>query len=230
MSSYSGHTCKDFALIELIAELRSKVHGEVFDYQVLMDALHEYKKPRDLVTRLLSKNVIVRIKKGLYCFEKPYRYQPVSREYTANLIYGPSYISLEYALQFYGLIPEMVHTVTSVTLQRSKTFHTPLGSFHYRMLSSNRYEAGFTLNSQTNSPFFIATPEKALVDKVWLDKRFRGTAISDFGPYLEEDLRIDRTSLSRLSRTVMAEICKSFNSGKIWNLAHYLEQTMEEQQ
>ncbi len=210
-------------MIDVISELRRRVQGEIFDYQILMDVLQGYGKPRDQVTRLLSKNVIIRIKKGLYCFGKPYRRRLISQEYVANLIYGPSYISLEYALQFYGLIPEMVHTVTSVSLRRSKTFHTPVGNFSYKMLCSNRYATGFTLHSATGSSFLIASPEKALADKVWSDKRFPGTAVSDFRTYLEEDLRIDRESISRLSRADMKAICSAFDSRKIWNLASYLE-------
>ncbi|MCK5035641.1 MAG: hypothetical protein KAS73_07105 [Candidatus Sabulitectum sp.] len=210
-------------MIDVIAELRRRVEGEIFDYQILMDVLQCYGKPRDQVTRLLSKNVIIRIKKGLYCFGKPYRRKSISEEYVANLIYGPSYISLEYALQFYGLIPERVHTVTSVSLKRSKTFRTPVGNFSYRMLSGNRYATGFTLHSATGYSFLIASPEKALADKVWSDKRFPGSAVSDFHIYLEEDLRIDRQSLSRLSRADMKTICNAFDSRKIWNLASYLE-------
>ncbi len=74
MSSNGGHTSKEYTLGDIIAVLRSKINGELFDYPFLMDVLHEYKKPRDLATRLLSMNTIVRIKKGLYCFGKPYRH------------------------------------------------------------------------------------------------------------------------------------------------------------
>lgn len=208
---------------DVIAELRISVPGEVFDYQILMDALSDYSKPRDVVTRLLSQGVLVRIKKGLYCFGNAYRRGPVEREYVANLVYGPSYVSLEYALYFYDLIPERVYTVTSVTTKRSKEFDTPLGNFYYRMLSGNRYEAGFTLHSTETSSFLIATPEKALVDKVWTDSRFDGTRISGFEQYLTEDLRIDRGALLKLDRDSMMDICEAYDSAKIRNLATYLE-------
>ena len=206
-----------------VVALRSSVRGEVFDYQVVMNALSEYSKPRDVVTRLLSRGILVRIKKGLYCFGKAYRRRSVERAYAANLIYGPSYISLEYALYFYGMIPEMVYTVTSVTTKRSKEFDTPLGNFYYRMLSGNRYSNGFTLHSTEASSFLIATPEKALVDKVWTDSRFDGAKVSDFEHYLTEDLRIEKKALRKLNRDDMMDICESYDSAKIRNLTKCLE-------
>ena len=57
---------------------------------------------------------------------------PISTEILANLIYGPSSISLDYALYYYGLIPEHVRVVTSITPQRNKIFNTPIGQFTSR--------------------------------------------------------------------------------------------------
>ena len=82
-----------------VARIRQKIRREVFDYQVLQDALAGYRKPRDRITRLLAGEAIVRVKKGLYCFGEALRRDPLSREYLANLIYGPSYVSLDYGLE-----------------------------------------------------------------------------------------------------------------------------------
>jgi hypothetical protein len=60
----------------------------------------------------------------------------------ANPLYGPSYISLEYALSYYGLIPERVESITSVTTKRSKKFITPLGSFSYEHIPLKAYPIG----------------------------------------------------------------------------------------
>ena len=60
-----------------LGKLRAKIHGEVFDYQVLLDALAGYRKPRDKITRMLAVGAIVRIKKGLYCFGEPFRKKPI---------------------------------------------------------------------------------------------------------------------------------------------------------
>ena len=210
-------------MVGIINALRSKVTGEVFDFQVLMDVLNMYHKPRDVVTRLLAGGIIIRIKKGLYCFGEALRRRPVSREYVANLIYGPSYVSLEYAMHYHGLIPEQVHTVTSVTNKRSRGFDTPLGEFSYRMLNKNRYAVGQILDSTEETAFLIATPEKALIDKVWTDSRFDGTRISEFQEYLMDDLRIERDTLGELDSNLMREICDVYGSAKIHNLMIYLK-------
>jgi len=150
--------------LNAIAQIRQEIGGEVFDYQLLTDALAGYRKPRDKITRLLAGGEILRIKKGLYCFGDVFRREPLSREHIANLIYGPSYVSLEYALSYHALIPERVETVTSVTPRRSRDFHTPLGVFSYRMLKEPRYAVGAILEFAARTPFLLASPEKTLVD------------------------------------------------------------------
>jgi predicted transcriptional regulator of viral defense system len=114
--------------------LRNQIQREEFDHQILTDALRSYARPRDKISDLLRKGIIVRVKKGLYIFGKDYRRQYASRELLANLIYGPSYVSLDFALQHYGMIPERVEAVTSVTTGRSRRFSTPIGLFTYRQI------------------------------------------------------------------------------------------------
>ena len=92
--------------------LRQQIARDVFDYQQLVTCLSQFSKPRDKIRRLLASGEIVRIRKGLYAFGAPLQRAPISRELLANLIYGPSYISLDYALSYHGLIPERVETVT----------------------------------------------------------------------------------------------------------------------
>jgi predicted transcriptional regulator of viral defense system len=117
------------AVKEMIEELRKKVAGEEFDYQVLMDVLRDYEHPRDKITAMLRQGVIIRVKKGIYVFGEKYSRGPFSREVLANMIYGPSYVSLDYALHYHGLIPERVEAVTSVTSGRGRRFSTPVGLF-----------------------------------------------------------------------------------------------------
>ena len=210
-------------VMEEIARIRQAITREIFDYQVLLDALSGYSKPRDKITKLLAGGAIVRIKKGLYCFGPSLRKEPISRGYVANLIYGPSYVSLDYALSFHGLIPERVEVVTSVTTRRSRDFKTPLGSFSYRMLCEPRYATGAVLETEGQAAFLIATPEKALMDKVWTDRRFSGTRISDFGAYLLDDLRIDEEALGRLAASRLESIAQVYNSAKINRLTRYLQ-------
>lgn len=209
-------------MADIVSIIRGRITRDVFDYQLLMHALSGYRKPRDAVTRLLSEGVIIRIKKGLYCFGEVHRRSPLCLESIANLLYGPSYVSLEYALSYHGLIPERVFTVTSVTSRRSREFETPLGRFSYRMLSPGRFAVGQIIEAGTESPFLIACAEKALVDKVWTDRRFDGRRIPEFGQYLTEDLRIEPATLADLDATRMIDICDAYESAKIRNLVSYL--------
>lgn len=209
------------------AEIRRQLGRDVFDYQQLTGCLAHLSKPRDKIARLLAKGEIVRIRKGLYAFGPLYRREPLSREVLANLIYGPSYISLEYALGYHGLIPERVATVTSVALGRSRTFETPVGPFTYQSLLLPRYAVGADLVESPAGCFLIAGAEKALADKVWTDKRFPGTRRSDFRPYLEEDLRIDLADLAALDRSRFARIQKAYGAKKIDNLFRFLDTLSE---
>jgi len=206
-----------------ITNIRERLTQEIIDYQALMDCLREYRKPRDCIRRLVTKGDIVRIRKGLYAFATPLRRQPLVREQLANLIYGPSYVSLDSALRYHGLIPERVEAMTSVTTGRSRHFETPFGVFSYQMLTSARYVVGAQLISQGASAFLIASPEKALADKVWTDKRFTGSRVRDFGPYLFDDLRIDHDALRGLDMKHLEDICKAYASPKIDPLLRFVE-------
>ena len=224
MSTHGGHRLQ-FSGIPMVAtaEIRLQLGRDVFDYQQLTACLSHLSKPRDRIAKLIAKGDIVRIRKGLYAFGRAYRRDPLSREVLANLIHGPSYISLEYALSYHGLIPERVSTVTSVAVGRSRAFETPVGTFTYQSLSLPRYALGADLVESPAGGFLIACAEKALADKVWTDKRFPGTRRSGFRPYLEEDLRIELTFLAALDRSRFARIQRAYGSSKVADLFRFLD-------
>lgn len=203
-------------------DLRSQVRLDWLDYQQLMSLLRGYAKPRDRVSALLADGSLVRIKKGLYVFGERYRREPISREVLANLIYGPSYVSLDYALSRYSMIPERVEDVTSVTIGEKRRFSTPLGVFTYQPLSNRRYSLGIQWIGEGDIRFLMASREKALIDKVWTDKRFEPTRLSDFEPYLTNDLRLDEKSLQALDQEFMATAADAFASRKLQMLVRYL--------
>ena len=207
-----------------INNLRRRVIGEIFDYQQLIDCLSEYAKPRDKITAMLEAGEIIRVKKGLYVFGRDYRRRPWSRENVANLIYGPSYISLDYALSHYGFIPEGVLVVTSVTISKARKFETPLGMFTYRSLSMRKYDIGIDQQSgESDQPYLIATPAKALADKVWTDTRCTPRKAGDFEAYLLDDLRIDTDALGQLDLFDLSTIADRYGSRKIRLLRDYVE-------
>jgi predicted transcriptional regulator of viral defense system len=166
----------------------------------------------------------MRIKKGLYTFNPVHRRRPLLREILANLIYGPSYVSLDYALRFHGLIPEQVTTVTSVTVGRSRQFDTPFGVFAYHGITVKRYAIGATLQTESDNglSYLIASAEKALLDKAWKDTRFSGRSRNECRTYLVDDLRIDKQRLAQLQRGQLKAIAQVYESAKIDRLVETL--------
>jgi len=200
----------------MIESIRNNISYEEFDYQTLLDCLQNYACPRDKISDLLRKGLVIRVKKGLYIFGDNYRRQPYSREILANLIYGPSYISLEFALYYFGLIPEHVEAVTSVTRGRSRKFSTPIGLFTYRMIPLKAFSIGMSrIEMEDGRSFLMAVPEKALADKIRAD---RGTVIQtqqQLYEYLVDNLRIDAAALTDLNAEYLSEIARCYRSRKI---------------
>ena len=191
-----------------------------FDYQTLMDAIRGYAQPRMKISRLLAKGTIVRVKKGLYVFGESQRQRPFCRELLANLIYGPSYVSLEYALHYHGLTPERVETVTSVTSGRSRGFNTPVGTFTYRMIPLEAFRTGMDLvELDGGHSFLIAIPEKALADRIVADRGAGITTQKELHDYLLSNLRIDPAALRELDPARLVEIAQRYRSRRVKLLA-----------
>ena len=199
----------------MMINLRKKIDREEFDYPALMSALSRYVKPRDKVTSLLRQGVIVRVKKGLYVFGDDYRKRPFCRELLANLVYGPSYISLEYALYWYGLIPERVPAVTSITPKRGKRFMTPVGGFVYRRAPLSSFYLGMNRVVQDDFSFLIATPERALTDKLRDDRGCPIRSLNDSAAYLFENLRLNRSLFLKMDRKSLGELADALSSRKV---------------
>lgn len=195
--------------------LRKIIGREEFDYQALMSALSGYANPRDKVTSLMRKGIVVRVKKGLYVFGDDYRQGPYCRELLANLIYGPSFVSLEYALSYHGLIPEAVAAVTSITSKRAKRFATPVGLFVYRQTPQAAFHLGMERVEEGEVAFLIAGPERALADKVRDDRGGGGATQQAMAAYLFDDLRIDRADFLNLDAVLLKEIAKGLGSNKV---------------
>lgn len=208
----------------MIQALRQAVEHEVFDYQTLLTVLSEYARPRDKITGMLRRQEIVRVKKGLYVFGDGFRRKPFSRELLANLIYGPSYVSLEYALSYYGLIPERVETVTSVTQSRARRFDTPVGLFTYGTVPS----AGFSVCVQRveleqGGGFLMALPEKALAEKVRAERGAGVTTQREMASLVLENLRVDPIELASLQVNRVHEIAEHYRSRRIHLLGQWLQ-------
>lgn len=107
---------------------------------------------------------VVRLRKGLYTLTDADRTVPLNVLWLANRLYEPSYVSLEYALSYYGLIPEAIGSITSVSTRKSKAFKTPLGLFRYSSLKTEDFFGFVSVDTPDKQAFWMATPEKAVLD------------------------------------------------------------------
>ena len=193
-----------------------------FDYLTLTSALKDYRYPRNRIKTLLDQGTIVRVKKGLYIFGDDDRRGPVHREYLANLIYGPSYVSLDYALAYHGWIPERVEVVTSVTTQRAKSFMTPLGRFTYLRVPLAAYRTGVErVDMGQGRAFLLARPAKALADKLYCD-RTALTSQKALLAHLVENLRVEEDQLRTLDPEELDNYASRFRSQRTRLLAQLI--------
>ena len=124
-----------------------------------------------MVKRALAAGEVVRIHRGLYCLAAKYLRQKVDPLVLAQRIYGPSYISLETALSWHGWIPEAVYAITSVCLERSREFDTPLGHFSFTRVPQQTFYCDVTrVEKDGGGGFLLASPLKALADYVYVHK------------------------------------------------------------
>lgn len=204
-----------------IQDIRNKAPFEEIDYPFLKDCLKDYAQPRMKIRSYLQSKDLIKVKKGLYIFGEKAAREPYSKELLANLIYGPSAISLEYALSFHGLIPERLEEITSITSRRNKEYDTPVGRFSYHYLSISRYPIGITQEKiMHNRNILIATKEKALCDMLCLKCKPLKTE-SMLIDYLFEDLRIDDNIMQEIDSTLLEALAKQYKNVNVFLLHQY---------
>ena len=126
------------------------------------------------------------------------------------MIYGPSYVSLEWALHYYRMIPERVEEITSVTLKRKQSFFTPLGTFSYEHTHPEAYPVGITrIEPNEYQKALIATPEKAVCDLLML-RRGKITSRSELKEILYDDFRFEEERVQQLDRERLKLIAAAY--------------------
>lgn len=149
---------------------------------------------------------IIRLKRGLYVLEATQYGFPPSAPICSNHIYGPSYLSMNWALSHYGLIPERINTLTAICLKHTRNFENKLGYFTYRQVSRAYYPIGITHDTMDGATFQIATPEKALCDLILCDMHVPAESMRGLLQYLEEDIRFDLDALKHFDTQIL-EAC-----------------------
>src|SRR3989338_6629019 len=120
------------------------------DLQVLRNQLRFWKK----------KGWVLRLRRGLYILNPKDRKIEPSRIFLANTLYAPSYVSLEYALGFYDLIPERVADLTSISSKKTALFSNEFGLFRYQHLQTKLFVGYRQIKDENGYPVLIAEPEK----------------------------------------------------------------------
>lgn len=152
---------------------------------------------RNNFSRWVKQGKIIRLRQGYYTFPA-LKAEGDAPFYFANKLYDPSYISLESALAFYGMIPEGVIQITSVTARKTKSFHNPFGNFIYRSVKPELM-FGYTreISSYSNNwSMLLAVPEKALLDFLYLNPQYDSSKdMQDLRldiDFMQDDLDVER--------------------------------------
>lgn len=163
----------------------------VFSTGFLMAAGANQQAVRVQLSRWVKSGKLIQLKRGLYTLASPYRQVEPHPFVLANAMKRASYVSLQSALAFYGMIPEHVPVVTSITTLRPEQVDTGFGRFVFRHAQKKLFCGYEQIDLGSKQRAFVARPEKALLDLVYL------TPDADNPDYLEE-LRLQNLELLNL--------------------------------
>jgi hypothetical protein len=204
--------------MRLIKELK-KLEAVPFTHATLLSFLKGYKNPNDKIKEMVKKKEIIRIRRSLYILGDFYD-NYFSKELIANSLYGPSYISIDYALSYYGLILERVYEVTSITTKTAKKYNTPIGRFTYVKSPVCLYKIGIDIKTTNRYSFMIATPTKALCDKLVFTKNLNIVSVKSMLEYLIDDLRMDIEKLKELDLETIQKCMECNYKARVLNFLY----------
>lgn len=184
---------------------------------MLLEELSNYANPKSKLSRMVKNGECFSITKGLYETDRT-----VPAYLLAGSIYGPSYISFDYALSYHGLIPEAVYTVTCATFEKKKKkcYETPFGTFTYRDVPSAAFPLELMLIQEGDYFYRIANPEKALCDKLYTMSPVSNAA--ELAELLFENLRIEESTLSDWNAEKVERLSEHYHSTNVKKLAAML--------
>ncbi len=184
---------------------------------MLLEELKEYGSPKSKLARMAERGECFPITRGLYETDPN-----VPGYLLAGSIYGPSYISFEYALGYYGMIPEAVYAVTCATFEKKKKkkYETDFGTFTYRDVPSEAFPLGIRLIQEGDYFYRIAEPEKALCDQLYTMPPVPNT--KELLRLLTEDLRIEEAELKKLDANNVCEYREAYRTTNIKKLCSLL--------
>lgn len=202
---------------------RDKIKSYPFFRSCLFEHLTD--KPHILRRQLvdwLKKGYVIQLKRGMYALRLEDRSSFFSEYYLANNLYSPSYISLETALSYYQLIPERVQSITSITTKKTQQFQNSLGHFIYRHLKPNLYENFVVKQDEFKNNFYIATPEKAMIDFLYFKSKEMVKINADIF-----DMSFRFQNLQILNMDELKKVAKPFKQKKLLVLINLFIKYME---
>lgn len=189
------------SLLKLISD------DPVFESSLLLAGNVDPKLIRIQLSRWVKTSKIYQLRRGLYSIAPPYQKNTPHPFLVANHLQKASYVSLQSALSYFGLIPEVVNTITSVSTGRPERLETPLGTYEFRHVKTE-FLFGYQKVEIGKQSVFVATPEKALLDLIYLQPGGDSTA------YLKE-LRLQNTE--KLDKELLLKQARRFNTLKLQN-------------
>ena len=204
-----------------IVQLQKHLSFSIFTHEQLHTILAPHvNNVNAKISYMVKKSELIRLKQGIYTFGEDYKRTPVDLISAANILYAPSYVSFDYALSYHGLIPERVYEITSATLRAKKLYETPIGHFSYKPVPLAAYALGVDwFYDKINGGKLIATPEKALCDKIRYDRGLGRLSQTKAMEYLEYDLRIEWEMLMTLDTELINTIANAYKSNTLHTIA-----------
>jgi hypothetical protein len=178
--------------------------GQPISRQLLLDLLKNYKRPFDKISELKRNQKLISVKRGIFVPGPALKLRQPEPFLLANHLAGPSYISMETALSHWGLIPERVYEISSVTTGRTIVYNTKVGRFSYTHLPLPYYSFGQQqLKLAENQVALLASPEKALCDKIVTTSGLLFRSSVQLRSWLIEDMRMNREVLRTLNTRII---------------------------
>ena len=191
-----------------------------FDLQTLKTVFpQEHRTLPVQLSRWKRAGAVVQLRRGLYTLSEQYRSAPIHAPGVANILYEPSYLSLEWAMSWHGLIPEYAPLLTSVTPRETARFSNVFGEFVYRSLRSDLFY-GYRTERISQVDVFVAPPGKALCDYLYLTP----------GPWTADrirELRLDPETLPGADE--LESTAAAFNSSKVERAARTVARVAAEE-
>ena len=184
---------------------------------MLLEELNTYASPNNKIGRMVQAKELIPIVKGLYETDST-----TPGYLLAGSIYGPSYLSFDFALGIHGLIPEAVYAFTSATFEKKKKkqYDTPFGLFTYQDVPAQVFYLGVEVKEEGKYAYYIASPEKALCDKLYSVKPVRNRR--ELEELLFDDLRLDETEFLKMNKKDILELAEAYHSTNVTFLAQYV--------